>query len=494
MKRGDLVTARIERLEPSGRGVALIEGQPVLIDGGLPEQIVKLEILRIARGAPQPRLANARIVALISRGPDEPDPTIATTTGPICPGAPWYGVPLTVQTRWKQDLAATTLRAIAEAVPPGPIADALTLELLEPLVPSPQTEGYRNKVEYSCGYGRIERIPDPRHPASGRTMPEGFDPAVGFHPPGNWQLVQSFDACPILPRFMPEMRRRLEAMCLEPGPVDNYRPWCDIGCRRSIMLRGGAGFDGTQALFILKTGGDTAVEARALDQFRAALGDLPGMHLHCMQVEEGSHPRGTEAVIDLAGGPYLTMRFCDRIFRVRPGSFFQTNIPAAEQLVRRIGAWLRERPCHTLWDLYCGAGSIGLSLAGHATRLVGIEVVPAAIEDARENARENGIADATFTAATAEQSLAEQFAAAVPDLPRSVAVVDPPRAGLHPKALKAIAAAPLAGLAYVACNPVSLVHDLPALFAAGYRLERLIPYDFFPHTPHLELLALLRRA
>lgn len=487
----------VTALDLTGCGVATLSGHPVLIENALPGETVAIELIQTARELPQPRKARARCLSLLATPfPDRLTPTPSTDCNPhfeSCPGAPWLPVPPATQIAWKQALAAQTLDLARARLEPA-LQHRLPPTALQPLIPSPQWTGYRNKAEFTCGYNRIERIPDPRHPASGRTIPEGFDPAVGFHRTGAWQTVHGFDHCPILPPFMHDIRRRLDELCRTSTAIDNYRPWCDIGCRRTVMLRGGEGFDGRQLLLAIKTGGDPARERLALDELQTALSDITDLNLHWTCIEEGSHPRGHEPVGLLRGNPWITARFCGLQLRLRPASFFQTNLPAAERLIARLRQALQEEPPHTILDLYCGVGTLGLALGSLAERIVGIESVPAAVEDARENARLNGHANAEYTAAATEKSLGELLIGSLQaDLPRSIALVDPPRAGLHPKALKLLLRAPLHRLAYVACNPVALANDLPVLATAGFQLESLTPFDFFPHTPHLEQLALLRR-
>ncbi|MGH7145790.1 MAG: class I SAM-dependent RNA methyltransferase [Planctomycetota bacterium] len=457
------------------------------IENALPGQRLRVELQKLSRGAPNPAPARARTVQVIDAGAAPPTPPGA------CPGSPWAHLPLPLQRQFKQDLAALTIETAVANLPP-PVRDRLTAATIEPIEASPQSAAYRNKVEFSCGYQRIERIPDPRHPGSGRTMPEGFDPAVGFHPPGAWQTVRPFDDCPILPSEMIDIRRRLQAVCDLPGRVDNHRAWCDVGCRRTVMVRGGVGFSGWQVLFTLKTGGDAALQAEAGTQLLDALGHLDGLHLHLMPIETGSQARGDEPLMTLTGAAFQTVQFGALKLRLRPTSFFQTNLAAAERLAARLNSWLEPEPAAVLYDLYCGVGTLGLALAGTAERIAGLEAVPSAVTDARENARENGVTQADYTLTAAEGlpgGLWEAETAAVRR--RSVAVVDPPRAGLHPKALKALCRSELGRILYVACNPAALARDLVELALAGYRLERLAPFDFFPHTPHLEQAALLRR-
>jgi 23S rRNA (uracil1939-C5)-methyltransferase len=178
-------------------------------------------------------------------------------------------------------------------------------------------------------------------------------------------------------------------------------------------------------------------------------------------------------------------------FEVSAGSFFQTNTLQAErlveQLVRKAGLTGRE----VVYDLYCGAGAISLLAAGHAGLVVGIEGGEAAIADANRTAANNGITNCRFLVGDLRDALR---APAVASFPKpDVVILDPPRAGAHPRALADIARLAPARILYVSCNPATLARDLVSLTGAGYRVESVLPFDMFPHTPHIEVLSVLER-
>jgi 23S rRNA (uracil-5-)-methyltransferase RumA len=186
----------------------------------------------------------------------------------------------------------------------------------------------------------------------------------------------------------------------------------------------------------------------------------------------------------LAGRDRIVERLVD--LELAPSSFFQTNTCAAESLVAEI----RKAAPHveSILDLYCGVGTLGLGLAGHCSRLLGIESVAGAVMDARRNAQRNGITHARFETAKAEEWLqrAIEFR---PDL----VVLDPPRAGLHPRALSGLITLAPPSILYVSCNPATLARDLDGLHQAGYRPDRMRILDLFPHTPHVETVIRLIR-
>jgi 23S rRNA (uracil1939-C5)-methyltransferase len=145
-----------------------------------------------------------------------------------------------------------------------------------------------------------------------------------------------------------------------------------------------------------------------------------------------------------------------------------------------------------VWDLYCGTGSIGLALAGSARRVIGVEIVPEAIERARENALANGVANIQFVAADAGKAPRDLIAEGLPA--PDVVILDPPRAGMTPKAARRVAELGARRIVYVSCNPTTLAGDTKRLVEEyGYVLRRTTPVDMFPHTPHVESVSLLER-
>ena len=195
-----------------------------------------------------------------------------------------------------------------------------------------------------------------------------------------------------------------------------------------------------------------------------------------------------ESVRLVAGAPFIEEGLAGLTYRIYPQTFFQTNTAAAELLYRGIREKAPFGPESRVLGLYCGSGAIELSLAGSVARVTGVDASPANIATAVENALVNRIENAEFVPGTVE-ALADRLLRE----PADVVVVDPPRVGLTNKALKQTLLAGAPVLVYVSCNPGSLVRDLRAFLDGGYRVSSLTPFDLFPHTPHLETLAVLAR-
>ena len=204
----------------------------------------------------------------------------------------------------------------------------------------------------------------------------------------------------------------------------------------------------------------------------------------------GESTQGGETAL-LQGSPKLSEQLGDLRFLISPEAFFQTNTEMAEVLYGHATEVAALRGSERVFDLYCGIGTIGLSLATRAREVIGVEIVEPAVADAIENARLNEITNASFFAGDirlAMRELVEQ--AGKPD----VAVIDPPRAGLSQKVVRRIIEAAPERIVYVSCNPTTLAPNAAQLVEAGWKLKHVRPVDMFPQTPHIECVALLERA
>ncbi|HOL66659.1 MAG TPA: methyltransferase domain-containing protein, partial [bacterium] len=175
-------------------------------------------------------------------------------------------------------------------------------------------------------------------------------------------------------------------------------------------------------------------------------------------------------------------------FRIHPQSFFQPNTEGAELLYQKLSELVRQAGCRKVLGLYCGSGCLEIFLSPDVEEVTGVDISPASIATAVENCRINKVSNCHFQEAAVEKKLA--------GLPRQgfdLAVVDPPRAGLTPKALRQLINLAIPYLAYVSCNPATLARDLKELLASGYTIQTIIGFDFFPHTGHLETLVWMKR-
>jgi 23S rRNA (uracil1939-C5)-methyltransferase len=435
-RRGELLEVEIDSLAFGGRGVARAGGLVVFVSGALPGDRVRAEVTKGKK-----RFAEARAVELIRPGADRVA-DVCMHGGEPCPGAPWQGLPYERQLAEKSSQVEEALRRIGE----------LEGFELEEIVPAAESWRYRNKLEYS--FGEV-----------------GGETALGFHARGRWDLIVDVEDCRLASEAGNAARNEVREWArLESVPP--YDPRERRGILRNLAVREGR-----------RTG---QVQTRLVTT--AARFPRPPVDLHT--VVEGDSG-GTDGPTGVLGEERLREELCGLRLEMSHGAFFQTNTEMAERLyavaAEYAGLGGRER----VFDLYCGIGTIGLTMAGRAGEVWGLEIVPEAIADAERNARRNGIENARFVAANARTGTRElRERAGRPD----VVVVDPPRAGLSQKIVRRLIECEARRVVYVSCNPTTLAPNAAQLVEAGYSLTRVRPVDMFPQTPHIECVALFEKA
>ena len=310
---------------------------------------------------------------------------------------------------------------------------------------------YRNKFEYSFGDREGETV-------------------LGFHRRGSWREVVDVDDCHLASEANNAARNDVRDWARSNG-LPPYEDEDERGVLRNLVVREGVRTKQVQTRLVT-----TPAEF-----------PRPPVDLHT--VIEGS-AGGTDGPTGVLGEEHLEEELCGLRFRISHAAFFQTNTEMAERLYGVARDYAALTGSERLFDLYCGIGTIGLSLAADAGEVWGIETVPEAIADAERNAARNGITNARFTAVDARlgiRPLVEQ--AGKPD----VLVVDPPRAGLSKKVVRRVIECEAPRIVYVSCNPTTLAPNAAQLVEAGYTLRRVTPVDMFPQTPHVECVALLER-
>ena len=276
------------------------------------------------------------------------------------------------------------------------------------------------------------------------------------------------------------MREQVLAWCRAEG-LSAWDRRTHEGLLRNLVVREGRRTGQIQARLVTSRG---SLRAEAL----AGAVDCDGL-LWTEADAAGETTAGGDTRV-LAGSPELEEELCDLRLTISPEAFFQTNTEMAERLYTIAAEYAGLRGWEKVFDLYCGIGTVGLTLAPRAGELWGLEVAEAAVADAIENARRNDIEHAQFFAGDVRLALRELVErAGRPD----VVVVDPPRAGLSKKVVRRIIEAAPRRLVYVSCNPTTLAPNAAQLVEAGWALRRVRPVDMFPQTPHIECVALLER-
>jgi 23S rRNA (uracil1939-C5)-methyltransferase len=441
-ERGQHLDLTIDALAFGGAGVARLDGYVVFVRDAVPGDRVRAVVTKRKKA-----YAEARAVELVQPGPER-IPAVADH-----PGAPWQVLPYARQLAVKAEQVADALRRIGH----------LEAYELEPIVPAAEQWRYRNKLEYSFGTGA------------------GGELVCGFHAPGSWERIEHLDDCLLASEVGNEARRAALAWCRDRG-LRAYDRRAQAGLLRNLVVREGRRTGELQVRLV------TSDEAFDLDGFAEAVGAGSVLWTRALDVGETTAGgvtevlHGTEAIDEELGG----LRF-----RVSADAFFQTNTEMAERLYGVAAEYADLQGWERVYDLFCGIGTIGLSLAARAGEVWGLEIVEEAIADAIANARRNEIGNARFFAGDVRLALRELVErAGRPD----VLVVDPPRAGLSAKVVRRIIEAAPSRIVYVSCNPTTLAPNAAQLVEAGYALRRVRPVDMFPQTPHIECVALFARA
>lgn len=433
--RGEQIEVEIDSLAFGGRGVAKAEGLVVFVAGALPGDRVRAEITKAKR-----RFAEARTVELLKPGPER----VADRClhgGEPCPGAPWQGLPYERQLAEKSAQVEEALRRIGEL-------GGFELEEIEPAL---EQWRYRNKLEYSFG----------EHDG---------EPILGFHARGRWDLIVDVDDCHLASERGNAARNAVRDWA-KTESVPPYDRNGRVGVLRNLVVREG-----------WRTG---QIQTRLVTT--AARFPKPPVDLHT--VIEGDSG-GTEGPTGVLGAERLREELFDLRLEMSHGAFFQTNTEMAERLYAIAAEYAALSGNERLFDLYCGIGTIGMTMAKAAGEVWGLEIVPEAITDAERNAERNKIENIHFMAGSARtgvRPLVEK--AGKPD----VVVIDPPRAGLSQKIVRRVLECEAKKIVYVSCNPTTLAPNAAQMVEAGYTLRRIKPVDMFPQTPHIECVALLER-
>jgi 23S rRNA (uracil1939-C5)-methyltransferase len=440
--RGDELELSIDSLAFGGAGVARLDGYVLFVTDAVPGDRVRAVVGKSKRA-----YAEARAVEILEPSPERIAPRADH------PGAPWQVIPYERQLEVKQAQVQEALTRIGH----------LDSYALEPIVPAAEEWRYRNKLEYSFGTD-----------AGGRLI-------CGFHAPGRWEEIVEIDDCVLASQAANAVRDRIVEWCRQQG-LTAYDRRGGAGLLRNLVVREGRRSGQLQARLVTSPG---ELDRESLVRAAAPIDGLLWTRLD--SAAETTQGGETER---LAGSDRLDEEIGGLRLRISPQAFFQTNTEMAERLYGLAIEYAELGGFERVYDLYCGMGTIGLSIAPRVAEVWGLEIVEEAIADAIANARRNEIDNAHFFAGDVRLALRELVEkAGRPD----VLVVDPPRAGLSQKVVRRIIEAAPKRIVYVSCNPTTLAPNAAQLVEAGYELVRVRPVDMFPQTPHIECVALLVR-
>lgn len=453
VRSGDVVEVTIDRLAQGGRGVARHEGFVLFVGRSLPGDRVRARVTKVKRS-----FAEAVAEEVIAAGPDSITPPCPYVGN--CGGCPWQRLDYPAQLRVKEDQVREALVRIGGIAEPP----------MHPIVGADSTFGYRNKVEYSFAQD-----------------PETAEISAGFHRAGSWEEIVPVDPCLIADERGVPVKRVVVAWANRHG-LAVYDRETQAGLLRALVVRVGHATGEVQVHLVTgPTSKGLYKGAELVDDLESLVPGLVGV-LHTQTDSRAEVAFGDDPPETLWGRDWFEEELGGKRLRVRSNSFLQTNTAMANRLYERVIDVAQLHEDDVVYDLYCGLGSITLSIAPHVREVVGVEVVDEAIACARENAELNGVENVEWQVGNVRPVL--KFAKGVWPEPTLI-VVDPPRSGLVPKVVRRVCEARPERIVYVSCNPTTFAGNLPMFREHGYQLTYVQPIDQFPHTSHCELVARL---
>ncbi len=457
-----LTNVLVEQYAAEGKSLARVDGKVIFIENAVPGDIVDLKLSKNKKD-----WAEGFITAFREYSPNRVEPFCAHFG--VCGGCRWQMLPYPLQLQYKQQQVVDVLQRIGKVALPE----------IRPILPAPASVQYRNKMEYTFSNRRF-LLPSELHDPEISSLQR----VAGFHARGLFDKVVDIDTC----HLQEEPTNRLRKAVRDFG-LEEDLPFYDIkqheGWLRNLQLR--ICTTGEIMANIVLGYEDEQTLRRLTDRLVQQFPELTTL-LYTI------NPKWNDSISDLeprilSGKGYVIEQLEDFRFKIGPKSFFQTNTRQGERLYQVTREFAELSGGETVYDLYCGTGSIGIFVSRKAARVVGVEVIEAAVEDARENATLNGIGHASFFAGDVIDICRDEFFAAHgrPD----VIITDPPRAGMHADLVKKILdmAAPV--VVYVSCNPATQARDLQ-LLDAKYTVTKVQPVDMFPHTHHIENIVQLK--
>ena len=453
----------VEDYAAEGKSLAHVDGKVIFIDKAVPGDVVDIRLLKNKKD-----WAEGHPVLFHSYAPDRVEP-FCSHFG-ICGGCKWQMLPYQKQLQYKQQQVADQLKRIGH----------VQLPEMMPIIGGEEQRYYRNKLEFTFANKKYLTSEEVKMEEVSQ-----YENVAGFHAPGVFDKVVDIDVCYLQHEPTNRIRKLVKAFAIENG-ITFYDIRLHTGWLRTMQVR-------------LCTTGEIMVNivvAHEQDKWLKALME------HVMQQEptittllytinqKWNDSLHDQTPIAWHGPGFVMEKLEDFEFKIGPKSFFQTNTKQAENLYRVTRDFAELDGTQIVYDLYCGTGSIGIFVSRLAKKIIGVEMIDAAIDDAKENAAINKIGHAEFFAGDVANICTDAFFAkhGRPD----VIITDPPRAGMHEKLVKQILAMDAPVVVYVSCNPATQARDLK-LLDEKYEVTKMQPVDMFPHTHHIENVVQLKK-
>lgn len=452
----------ITTLAAEGKAMGKVDNQVVFVPMTVPGDVVDVQVRKHHR-----RFMEATVVRFIEKSPLRVEP-FCEHFG-VCGGCKWQSLPYEEQLNQKTKQVEDQLVRIGH----------LDIPEVRPCLGSERTREYRNKLEFTFADKRWLTYEE---------IAEGGDivttPAVGFHIPGCFDKVLDIRKCHLQVDLSNRIRLATKQFCIDNG-YSFHNARAHEGLMRTMVIRTAS--TGEVMVIVVFNENDTERINALMSHLRDMFPEITS--LIYMINEKWNDSLGDREPICFAGKDHIIEEMEGLKFKVGPKSFYQTNSEQAYELYKVTRDFADLKPTDTLYDLYTGTGTIANFCARRAKRVVGVEYVPEAIEDAKVNSMINSIDNTTFYAGDMKDVLSDDFIKrnGQPD----VIILDPPRAGVDERVIEVIKRAAPQRMVYVSCNPSTQARDL-ALLSDMYTIEAVQPVDMFPHTHHVENVVKLR--
>jgi 23S rRNA (uracil1939-C5)-methyltransferase len=456
MKVNELLNLDVESIALGGKALGRVDGRVVFVDRGLPGDRIAARVTRAKRG-----YAEARLERIEASSPLR----VAAACPHVerCGGCRFQDLSYAHQLEQKQQQVVGTLQHLGGIASPN----------VAPIVAAPEPFHYRNKMEFSFAQAR-----------------DG-SPQLGLHERGTFDRIFELDTCLLPSALSVEIVKFTQRFARE-HRWRAYHPIRHEGVVRFLTVRH-LPLTRQCAVHLIAASEDVAGLAEWARSVAALSPDVRCVTLGLARGRAAIAFSEEERVLE--GQSTIVERLLGLDFEASANAFLQTNSRQAEALYAAALDAGRLEGGESVLDLYCGTGTLTLLFARAAREVVGVESIEDAIHAARRNAARNGIANARFECGEARRVLREWAQGSRPGAaPRDLVVVDPPRAGLHPRVVARVIELAPTRIVYVSCNPATLARDLKDFAAGGYALAEARPFDMFPHTPHIECVARLERS
>ena len=464
----------IEDYAAEGKALARVNGKVIFVEGAVPGDVVDVQLQKNKADWGEGFVKHFHSYSEIRVTP------FCSHFG-VCGGCQWQMLPYEQQLVYKRKQVVDNLTRIAKVSLP-PIPDILGAE---------QTQGYRNKVEYTFAtekfipFGEFKAMKIAAEENPNAAVPAKIPGVAGFHARGFFEKVVEIDKCYLQAEPTNELRKAVVDFAIE-----NNMPFYNIklhtGWVRNMFIRNTTKGEWMVNLIL---GYEAEKERKVL--FELLLLRFPQITTLLYTINAKRNDSMQDLVPQVYSGPgYITEFLEDFQFKISPKSFFQTNTKQAEKLYQITREFAELSGKEIVYDLYCGTGSIGIFCSQQAKKIIGVEMVEEAIEDAKINASLNNLTDTAFFAGDVIKICDDAFfeTHGKPD----VIITDPPRAGMHEKLIHKLLAMEAPIIVYVSCNPATQARDL-SLLSEKYTVTKIQPVDMFPHTLHIENVVQLKR-